>query len=56
MIETTTHPTQCHRIKSMSVVGGFLDGLTVELADGLGYVLTAMRTLFSSKSARIESP
>ena len=39
MIETTTHPTQCHRIKSMSVVGGFLDGLTVELADGLNCLI-----------------
>jgi len=39
MIETTTRATQCHRIKSMSVVGGFLDGLTVNLADGLNCLI-----------------
>ena len=39
MIDTTTHASGCHRIKSMSVVGGFLDGLTVELADGLNCLI-----------------
>ena len=39
MTETTTRATQCHRIKSMSIVGGFLDGLTVELADGLNCLI-----------------
>ena len=39
MIDTTTRATQCHRIKSMSVVGGFLDGLTIELTDGLNCLI-----------------
>ena len=32
---TSSTPLRSHRIRSVSVVGGFLDGLRLELADGL---------------------
>ncbi len=30
---------RCHRLKSLSVVGGFLDGLNIEFADGLNCLI-----------------
>jgi len=30
---------RCHRLKSLSVVGGFLDGLEIDLADGLNCLI-----------------
>ncbi len=30
---------RCHRLKSMSVVGGFLDGLSIDFADGLNCLI-----------------
>ena len=35
---------RCHRLKSLSVVGGFLDGLDVDLADGLNCIIGARGT------------
>src|SRR5574340_975478 len=32
---TSSTPPRSHRIRSVSVIGGFLDGLRLELADGL---------------------
>ncbi|MBN2313672.1 MAG: AAA family ATPase [Sedimentisphaerales bacterium] len=31
--------TTCHRLKSLSVVGGFLDGLNIDFADGLNCLI-----------------
>jgi hypothetical protein len=30
---------RCHRLKSLSVVGGFLYGMSIEFADGLNCVI-----------------
>ena len=30
---------RCHRLKSLSVVGGFLDELSIDLADGLNCLI-----------------
>jgi len=35
---------RCHRLKSLSVVGGFLDGLSVDFADGLNCLIGARGT------------
>lgn len=37
-------PAQFHRIKSIAVVGGFLDGLRLDLADGLNCIIGARGT------------
>lgn len=34
-----TDAKKCHRLKSLSVVGGFLDGLEIDLADGLNCLI-----------------
>ena len=34
----TTHK-KCHRLQSLSVVGGFLDGMQIEFADGLNCMI-----------------
>jgi ABC-type uncharacterized transport system ATPase subunit len=30
---------RCHRLKSLSVVGGFLDGMNIEFSDGLNCLI-----------------
>ena len=35
---------RCHRLKSLSVVGGFLDGMNIEFADGLNCLIGARGT------------
>lgn len=37
-------PKRCHRLKSLSVVGGFLDGLNIDFADGLNCLIGARGT------------
>ena len=37
-------PPSVHRLKSISVIGGFLDGLRLELADGLNCLIGARGT------------
>ncbi|MEX0643115.1 MAG: AAA family ATPase [Pirellulales bacterium] len=34
-----TKTKRCHRLKSLSVIGGFLDGLSIEFADGLNCLI-----------------
>ncbi|MFW6106854.1 MAG: ATP-binding protein [bacterium] len=36
---SATTSTRCHRLKSLSVVGGFLDGLSLEFAPGLNCLI-----------------
>ena len=35
---------RCHRLKSLSVIGGFLDGLSIDFADGLNCLIGARGT------------
>jgi len=39
MVKTNGRAKRCHRLKSLSVVGGFLDGLSIDLADGLNCLI-----------------
>ena len=39
-----TDTKRCHRLKSLSVVGGFLDGMTIDFAEGLNCLIGARGT------------
>ncbi len=44
MTDAVSGNGQCHRLKSVSIIGGFLDGQTFDLADGLNCVIGARGT------------
>ena len=44
MTDVVSGNGQCHRLKSVSIIGGFLDGQTFNLADGLNCVIGARGT------------
>jgi len=39
MKKATGRTKRCHRLKSLSVIGGFLDGMNIEFADGLNCLI-----------------
>lgn len=41
---TESTSKRCHRLKSLSVVGGFLDGMNIDFADGLNCLIGARGT------------
>ena len=44
MIQERSGRNGCHRLRSVSMVGGFLDGAGFELADGLNCIIGARGT------------
>ena len=43
-MKNLTRLRPCHRMKSLSIIGGFLDGQVVELANGLNCIIGARGT------------